>query len=414
MSKYYNRIKEYFELRNSVLISSGKNCVDEIVFKCCKCEKIRKYSSFSDLLKHNPHCLCKDCLYKENYKVDDKKKEIVDFLKSKGSSLLSEYINSKTPLKYSCARCGKENHSIWNWIQTKNPRCLCKGCSKFVNGKLREKSRQRVSAFLEQHGLKLLEPYISTNHKIHYVCPKCNEEKTFCNFQAVRKSKNFWCKECTNEELGITGLKVHGRTSKITTEEVSEWFKQHNSKLIQFTGAKDPVIFECVNCHSPAKNKDFTSMKTRNPLCFCRACNIKRISAARRDPNLTDEDRKTRRERFPWYGYWCRRVYRVYKGLCCISGEKVDWRKKGFVIHHLQGFTYFPELRTDVANGVVLKKEIHNEFHDKYGRHHNTLEQFKAFFKEKTGRDFELPFSFGTHLVTEVPGQLTQDNRIKL
>ena len=66
-----------------------------------------------------------------------------------------------------------------------------------------------------------------------------------------------------------------------------------------------------------------------------------------------------------------------------------------------------------MANGVILKKELHNEFHKRYGTHNNTLIQFKEFFKEKTGTDFVLKFEFGVKKVEEKPDQMIQDNRIQ-
>ena len=60
------------------------------------------------------------------------------------------------------------------------------------------------------------------------------------------------------------------------------------------------------------------------------------------------------------------------------------------------GRTIFSELvihnqhRLDLNNVVVITEELHNEFHKIYGKGENTLEQFKEFYKDKTGKDFKI------------------------
>jgi len=50
-------------------------------------------------------------------------------------------------------------------------------------------------------------------------------------------------------------------------------------------------------------------------------------------------------------------------------------------VHHLYSFTEFPELRLAIDNGITLCKECHKKFHDMYGRHNNTKEQFEDFLR---------------------------------
>lgn len=50
--------------------------------------------------------------------------------------------------------------------------------------------------------------------------------------------------------------------------------------------------------------------------------------------------------------------------------------------HHIQNFAEHPELRFEVSNGITLSEKAHREFHKKYGKSNNTLEQLLDFLKD--------------------------------
>lgn len=60
---------------------------------------------------------------------------------------------------------------------------------------------------------------------------------------------------------------------------------------------------------------------------------------------------------------------------CQISGK---WGRN-LVVHHINNWADFPELRTSTENGITLSKEIHLAFHKKYGKKNNTREQLVEF-----------------------------------
>jgi hypothetical protein len=51
------------------------------------------------------------------------------------------------------------------------------------------------------------------------------------------------------------------------------------------------------------------------------------------------------------------------------------------IVHHINNFAEFSELRTTISNGITLCEKCHKEFHKKYGRENNTKEQLDEFFK---------------------------------
>lgn len=53
--------------------------------------------------------------------------------------------------------------------------------------------------------------------------------------------------------------------------------------------------------------------------------------------------------------------------------------KTNLVVHHINNFSKFPELRTSLENGITLSDKAHKEFHRKYGKENNTSSQWKEF-----------------------------------
>lgn len=68
----------------------------------------------------------------------------------------------------------------------------------------------------------------------------------------------------------------------------------------------------------------------------------------------------------------------------CLERDDFTCQKTGIrggklVVHHINNFADFPELRTSITNGITLSKESHQIFHKKYGIKNNTREQLEEY-----------------------------------
>ena len=69
----------------------------------------------------------------------------------------------------------------------------------------------------------------------------------------------------------------------------------------------------------------------------------------------------------------------MYEKFNSSSVCEVTGRSDNLVIHHLESFNIHPELGATQNNLVCVNREIHDEFHNIYGRGDNTREQWFEF-----------------------------------
>jgi len=75
------------------------------------------------------------------------------------------------------------------------------------------------------------------------------------------------------------------------------------------------------------------------------------------------------------YYLWRELCFKRDNYTCQVSGEKGG----KLVIHHINNFSDFPELRLVVDNGFTMTKDLHKKFHSIYGIKNNTKEQLEEF-----------------------------------
>lgn len=117
---------------------------------------------------------------------------------------------------------------------------------------------------------------------------------------------------------------------------------------------------------------------------YCHDCGPKILSSGEKHPrwraDLTQEEREKRRN-YPEYTEFIKRVQARDKGICQCCGLK----DRSNVVHHLNGYSWYIEGRTDDTNGIVLCKTCHSNFHSLYGNKHSTKEQFEEWLGKTVG-----------------------------
>lgn len=112
----------------------------------------------------------------------------------------------------------------------------------------------------------------------------------------------------------------------------------------------------------------------RCPECY----NVKGENNPNWNPNLTDEERKKRRN-IEGYNDFIKEVYKRDNWTCQCCNEK----GKKINAHHLNSYDWDKEHRIDINNGITLCEDCHKEFHHIYGYGNNTKEQYEEWIKIK-------------------------------
>lgn len=122
----------------------------------------------------------------------------------------------------------------------------------------------------------------------------------------------------------------------------------------------------------------------------CKKCGYESFTGEK-SPNwkfeLTPEDRHDRVHRFrnTEYTKFIKNVLERDNYTCQITGIEASRsirNHNGVVVHHINGYGWDIENRTNIDNGITLSTEIHKEFHKTYGNGNNTKQQFIEFLQK--------------------------------
>lgn len=151
------------------------------------------------------------------------------------------------------------------------------------------------------------------------------------------------------------------------------------------TGSDDLVTVSCDLCGKiyELKYKDYVK-SLKNGKKYCHSCTLKLFNSGENapnyNPNLTDKEREIGRN-YPEYTEFVKKVLARDNHICQCCGKQVNHDAE---VHHLDGYNWCIEKRTDDTNGITLCSMCHKAFHNwhrnKYGIKNNgdcTKEQYE-------------------------------------
>lgn len=142
------------------------------------------------------------------------------------------------------------------------------------------------------------------------------------------------------------------------------------------------VNYGCDECGKNLRIKlnDYKN-HNHNGKYYCVLCSAKIFNSGERSgrwkKDKTMEERIIGRE-YPEYREFIRKVLARDKYTCQCCGNK----KATMEVHHLDGYDWCKEKRTDTTNGITLCESCHLNFHGIYGMGGNTKAQFEEWFKK--------------------------------
>ena len=237
-----------------------------------------------------------------------------------------------------------------------NFKLICKECGKKFNSKKKE------TMFCSK---ECLDKYKYSNDRQSTKCSCCGKVLIVTNYK-IKNNKEIFCSR-----------KCYG-----------EWRKTHctGENNVSFNS----IIIKCDCCGKefltcPSKTKHgkhhFCSISCKGKW---QSINLVGENGCNYKPNLTDEDRQDRRL-IKGYTKFINQVLKRDDYTCQLSGQKGG----NLVVHHLNGYNWDKEHRTDINNGITITEEVHKLFHKIYGCGNNTKEQFEEFKYRYQNREFK-------------------------
>ena len=281
--------------------------------------------------------------------------------------ILSKYIRRKDRVECLCLNCNNK------WNPTADTLLAGRGCPVCAVKKRTQCIAQSNEAFVEKFNkngnsnVELLEKYKNSYTKIHCKCKMCGNE-----WYVIPPSllQGHGCPLCGQEYAKTSQNKSH--------EQFMKDFEAKGNPNIEIIGkyisCSNPIKVKCKKC---GKIWDMSPIKLLYKGQGCKDCWYKHNTKENHhnwNPNKTDEERISERE-YSEYKDFIQSVLRRDNYTCQITGQ-VGGKLN---VHHLNGYNWDKENRTNINNGITLSEEIHKEFHTLYGRGNNTKEQFIDF-----------------------------------
>jgi len=277
--------------------------------------------------------------------------------------------NRKSTWLIRCA-CGREFKTLSSSFKT------IKGCKKCAADTISRNKRKDITGY-QWNGCEVLRYGYRKNGKNFWLVRcKCDKE-FFTNVVNIIGAKPIQgCKKC--------GYQI----ASDKKSKVSKGLKFGDNSVVIDVNTDKPVQYGARywNCVCGTCGKSFiTSSRSildkEEPVQGCLECGKKRNRRYGKNHhnwnhNLTKDERWLSTNRMAVEGYceFHSAVLKMADYQCDICQSN-----KNLVVHHLDGWHWCKDRRTDVANGVTLCSKCHNLFHKLYGRKNNEAHEFFTF-----------------------------------
>lgn len=291
--------------------------------------------------------------------------KVSKFDKAKNIKFLSEYKSRKERIDCLCLTCGRK------WSPRADQLLRGRGCIECSRKNMSVSQSQSHEEFVEKltksnDNVILLEKYTNSHTKILCKCKKCGNEWSVIPPSLL---SGHGCPKCGIEIMKSKTTKTH--------EQFIEDFKKSGNQYIEIVGkyinSSTKIKVRCTRC-----DKEYYSSPTKL-LCGrgCIDCYKKfnfGENSTRWNKNKTNEERLVERKYSEYYQF-INDVFKRDNYICQITNQKGG----ALVVHHLDGYGWCKDKRTDIDNGITITKNIHIEFHKMYGYGNNTKAQFLEF-----------------------------------
>lgn len=293
--------------------------------------------------------------------------EVETFIKKNSECKLLEdkYIDINTQMQFKC-KCGNIFITTFNKFKYKNKR-QCDICGYKIRTEKLKLDIKYVKKFVDSNSrCKLISTeYLNSRTPMKFEC-QCGEifETTFNSFNNQNQ------RQCTT-----CGIKIRADKRKSDLDDITMFIKDNSDcELLEdeYINVDTKMKFRC-GC-GEIFYTTFNNFKYFNKN-KCDKCTLKSVSGENNynwNPNITQAEREDKRL-YNEYIRWRQDVYEKdnYTCQCC------NQRGHGTLnVHHLDGYNWCKEKRTDINNGITLCEDCHKGFHSIYGYGNNTKEQY--------------------------------------
>lgn len=227
------------------------------------------------------------------------------------------------------------------------------------------------------------------NQTTKFECSFCGASNRVRNSSYNKEGNNYCditCKtEHQKESMKGPGNHFFGRRH---SDEVRAKISESRTGVL--LGEESPQYnsreIACDECGRKTFKTEYLINRSKNLFCSL-SCKHSWMSKNNRgeksptwNPLLTDEERE-RGRKYPEYYDFIKSVMERDSYSCDICGFHSKWGD-GLNVHHMNGYNWDIDNRTNVKNGITLCKGCHTDFHKSFGYGNNTEEQYLKYKEE--------------------------------